>query len=58
MYDDEVNRIAAQIVRLSRRYHIPMGEILQDCYDATGREWANTQFTLTGWVDSLTGWVD
>lgn len=51
MYDDEVNSIAAQIVRMSRRYRKPMGEILQDCYNATGKEWVNTQSQITEWVE-------
>lgn len=51
MYDKEVDRIAEQIVCMSRRYRKPMGEILQDCFDATGKEWLDTQTQLTGWVD-------
>ena len=58
MYEEEIARIAERILRLSFRYRIPVGDILQDCedilqdcYAATGKEWVNTQTQLTGWVD-------
>lgn len=50
MYEEEVARIAERILWLSFRHRIPVGDILQDCYAATGREWLNTQTQLTRWL--------